>query len=165
MTVRTADLEDTAQIVEIYNTYVRSSHATFEVEPINAAEMALRMGESIDGAYRSLVAEENGCIAGYAYGHRFRPRAAYLHSIELSVYIDDRFTGRGIGTALYSILIPDIISKGFHAVIAGISLPNDASIRLHEKFGFEKIAHFREVGLKFERWIDVGYWELIGTKN
>jgi L-amino acid N-acyltransferase YncA len=165
MNIRSGRLADASKIVEIYNDYIRSSHATFEVEPIDPVEMENRMSESVDNDYPFIVAEENGRIAGYAYGQRYRSRTAYIHSIEISVYIDREFVGRGLGTDLYNDLIPGILASGFHAVIAGISLPNNASIRLHEKFGFKKIAHFKEVGRKFDRWIDVGYWELINTTH
>src|SRR4029077_5021381 len=99
------------------------------------------------------------------YGRRYRPRFAYLHSIEISVYVKHGSGKQNIGTNLYESLIAEIRQKDLHAVIGGISLPNDASVRLHEKFGFEKVAHFREVGRKFGRWIDVGYWELILPKS
>ena len=164
MNIRTATLADAAQIVEIYNYYIETSHATFELETIDAAEMENRLRETFQKNYPFYVCEINGEIVGYAYGRYFRPRRAYLHSIEVSVYIKNGFEGKSIGTLLYQKLIPEILEKGFHAVIAGVSLPNEASIRLHEKFGFEKVAHFREVGFKFGRWIDVAYWELL-SKN
>jgi len=164
MNIRSAALADAAQIAEIYNYYIKTSHATFELEPIGAAEMEKRIREGFDRNYPFLICEENGEIVGYAYGHQFRARRAYRHSIEVSVYIKNGAEGNGIGTKLYRELFAEISEKDFHAIIAGISLPNDASIKLHEKFGFEKIAHFREVGFKFRRWIDVGYWELLNKK-
>ena len=84
-----------------------------------------------------------------------------MHSVEVSVYVRPGHTERSIGKLLYEALFDELKKGDFHAIIAGISLPNDASVVLHEKFGFEKVAHFREVGRKFDRWIDVGYWELI----
>lgn len=164
MKIRTAVLTDAAQIAEIYNYYIKTSHATFELDAIDSAEMKNRIGETFQKNYPFLVCEENGEIAGYAYGRMFRPRRAYLHSIEVSVYIKNGAEGKGIGTSLYQKLFPEILNKDFHAIIAGISLPNDASVKLHEKFGFEKVAHFREVGFKFGRWIDVGYWEKLNKK-
>jgi phosphinothricin acetyltransferase len=162
MPVRAAAAADAAHIASIYNHYIRTSHATFETEPIDAAEMLLRMEEGWAAGYPFLVCERGDEIAGYAYGRRFRPRFAYLHSIEVSVYVKHGLTGMAVGAALYHALLSEIReSSRFHAVIGGISQPNEASIRLHQRFGFEKVAHFREVGRKFDRWIDVGYWQLI----
>jgi phosphinothricin acetyltransferase len=132
MNTRSCQLADASKIVEIYNDYIRSSHATFEVEPIDQVEMEDRIFESIDSNYPFIVADENGRIVGYAYGQRYRSRTAYIHSIEVTVYVDREFVGKGVGTDLYCDLIPGILARGFHAVIAGISLPNDASIRLRK---------------------------------
>jgi L-amino acid N-acyltransferase YncA len=164
MNIRKVELNDAAQIAEIYNYYIKTSHATFELETIDAREMENRIGETFQKNYPFFVCEESGEIVGYAYGRMFRPRRAYMHSIEVSVYIRNGAEGKGVGTMLYEKLFHEILQKDFHAIIAGISLPNDASVRLHEKFGFEKVAHFREVGYKFGRWIDVGYWELLSKK-
>jgi phosphinothricin acetyltransferase len=164
MDVRSALASDAAQIAEIYNYYIENSHATFETERIDDAEVLRRMEEGWAAAYPFLVCELEDQIVGYAYGRRYRPRFAYLHSIEISVYVKHGIEGKNVGTLLYEQLIPEIRQKNFHAVIGGISLPNDASVRLHEKFGFKKVAHFREVGRKFNRWIDVGYWQLLLDK-
>ena len=165
MTVRAAASGDAWAIAEIYNHYIEHSHATFETEKIDAGEMFRRIAESCNADYPFLVDEIEDKIRGFAYGRRYRPRAAYAHSIETSVYIEQGFEGRGIASQLYTVLLPEIVSKGFHAIIAGISLPNGPSVKLHEKFGFEKVAHFREVGFKFGRWIDVGYWEKIVNRR
>jgi phosphinothricin acetyltransferase len=161
MIVRPAAATDAAQIADIYNHYILTSEATFEVQQIDPGEMLRRMEESRLGSYPFLVCQGESEIFGYAYANRYKPRRAYKHSVEVSVYIKDGFGGRNIGTLLYEQLFIDIKKGGFHAIIAGISLPNDASIRLHERFGMEKVAHFREVGFKFGRWIDVGYWQRI----
>jgi len=160
MQIRNAKPDDAIDIAYIYNYYVATSHATFEIDPVDAGEMLRRMEEGWNAGYPFLVCEEQDEIVGYAYGRYFRPRAAYLHSIEVSVYVRPGRTEGQVGTRLYEKLLYEIKQGEFHAVIGGISLPNDASVRLHEKFGFEKVAHFREVGRKFDRWIDVGYWEL-----
>lgn len=161
MYVREVRPADADPIAAIYNHYILNSHSTFEVEPIDAAEMSRRTRELTAEGYPFLVAESEGAIVGYAYAHRWRERAAYSRSAEVSVYIEPHGTNKGIGVKLYEVLIPSLADRGFHALIAGISLPNEASIRLHERFGFEKVAHFREIGRKFDRWIDVGYWELL----
>lgn len=161
MQVRPASAEDASQIAEIYNHYIETSHATFEIEQIEGAEMLRRIEGGLAAGYPFLVYAEAGEIAGYAYGRQFKGRRAYMHSIEVSVYVRPGCEGKQIGTMLYESLFDEIREGDFHAIIAGISLPNDTSVALHEKFGFEKVARFREVGRKFDRWIDVGYWELI----
>jgi phosphinothricin acetyltransferase len=161
MNIRPVEFSDASQIAELYNHYIETSIATFELEQIDAAEMEKRIRETLAGNYPYLIAEENGEILGYAYGHQFRARVAYRHTVEVSVYIKKGFHGRGIATELYKALFPEIGRRDFHAVIAGISLPNEASVKLHEKFGMTKIAHFKEVGFKFGKWIDTGYWELM----
>lgn len=161
MPVRPATPDDAAAVADIYNYYIANSHATFELDAINDGEMLRRMQDGWKAGYPFLVYEENGEVLGYAYGRQFRPRRAYLHTIEVSVYIRNGSEGKSIGTRLYERLFEEIGKGDFHAIIGGISLPNDASVRLHEKFGFEKVAQFREVGFKFGRWIDVGYWEKI----
>jgi L-amino acid N-acyltransferase YncA len=161
MEIRKAELSDSLALAEIYNFYIENSHATFETQLIDREEMERRQRELSDSQYPFFVAESEGIVVGYTFGHRYRPRDAYRHSVETSVYIRPGFEGKHFGTALYEVLIPELMSAGFHALIAGISLPNEASIKLHEKFGFQKVAQFREVGNKFGIWIDVGYWELL----
>jgi phosphinothricin acetyltransferase len=164
MNVRPAVQDDAVEVAYIYNHYIATSHATFEFEPIDGWEMLRRMEDGWNFGYPFLVCEENDDICGYAYAQRFRDRPAYEHSVEVTVYVKPGHDGRGIGSMLYKALLAELGNAGFHAVIAGISLPNDDSISLHEKFGFEKVAHFRETGRKFDRWIDVGYWELLLVK-
>jgi L-amino acid N-acyltransferase YncA len=107
------------------------------------------------------VFESDGGVIGYAYASEWNSRSAYKRSAEITVYLTNGETQRGLGTLLYTELIKQLKSMGCHAIIGGISLPNESSIRLHEKLGLEKVAHFKEVGCKFEKWIDVGYWELV----
>lgn len=161
MLIRSAELSDSSQVAGIYNYYIASSHATFELEPIETIEMEKRVRETIERGYPFLVCEVDSEIVGYAYGRQFRPRRAYQHSIEISVYIKTGHEQKRIATRLYENLLSEIENGNFHTIVAGISLPNDASVRLHESFGFEKTAHFSEVGRKFDRWIDVGYWQMI----
>jgi phosphinothricin acetyltransferase len=162
MRVRDSVYADAEKIGAIYNHYIESSHATFETEPVSSVEMLHRIEEALSAGYPFLVCEDDDDIVGYAYGRRFRPRSAYRHSIEISVYVKPGCSGRSVGSLLYEHLLAQVRESGrFHAVIGGISLPNDASVRLHERFDFEKVAHFRQVGRKFDRWIDVAYWQLI----
>lgn len=162
MNIRSANLTDAAQIAEIYNYYIQYTHQTFETEPLSAEDMRTRISEVL-GNFPYVVAEENGEIFGYAYAAQFKLRRAYEFSVEVSIYVKNDTKQKGIGTQLYTQLFAELRDTDIHAIIAGISLPNDASIRFHEKFGFEKVAHFREVGYKLGRWVDVGFWELINT--
>jgi len=155
--IRKAAYSDAKTISEIYNYYILNTTVTFELDPITPEEVVDRMKkyEKI-GPY--LVYEENGEVVGYAYVSRFRERKAYDHSVESTIYLKNGFGGNGIGTKLYSELLSKVLSN-YHTIIGGISLPNDASIRLHEKCGFKKIGYFSEVGNKFGKWIDVGFWQ------
>ena len=164
MNLRRVNFEDAAQIAEIYNYYIQNTHHTFETESISVAEMQKRIDEII-GDYPYLVAAENGEILGYAYAAKYKTRSGYRHSVEVSVYVKNNVQQKGIGTRLYQKLFDELWQTDVHAVIAGIALPNDASIIFHERLGFEKVAHFKDVGYKLGRWIDVGYWELINKVN
>lgn len=164
MNIRPVNISDAAPIAEIYNFYVENSHCTFETEAVKAEEMRERIGEIIK-KYPYFVAEENGAIVAYAYAAPYKSRCAYDLSTEVSVYVKNAAKGKGLGTELYEKLFTELSKTDIHAIIAGIALPNDASINLHERFGFEKVAHFREVGFKFGKWIDVGYWELIQNRR
>jgi phosphinothricin acetyltransferase len=161
--IRQVKPSDAEQIAEIYNFYVQNTHHTFETEPVNFEEMQNRIGEIAEN-YPYFVAEENEEILAFAYATKYKPRIAYKHSVEVSVYVKSGIKGKGFGTKLYEKLFEELKQSDFHAIIAGIALPNEASIKLHERFGFVKVAHFREVGFKFEKWIDVGYWELINKR-
>jgi len=162
MNIRNVNPEDAAQIAEIYNYYIKNTHQTFETEPLSAEEMRERISE-IRENYPYLVAEEDGEIYGYAYATQFKMRQAYEFSAEVSIYVKADDKQKGIGTMIYDKLFEELKETDIHAIIAGISLPNDGSVRFHEKLGFTKVAHFREVGYKLGRWVDVGYWELINT--
>jgi L-amino acid N-acyltransferase YncA len=161
LTVRSALPEDALAVSEIYNHYVRTSTITFEEEPVSASEMAARIREIQSLSYPWLVAVAGTDVQGFAYGGKWKVRAAYRHSSEITVYVRAGLERSGVGSALYRQLLPALKDLGVHAAIGGVALPNDASVRLHEKFGFEKCAHFREVGFKFNRWVDVAYWELM----
>ena len=108
-----------------------------------------------------LVYEQNGIVVGFSYATKWKSRSAFRHSVESSVYVSNRCTGQGIGTPLYSALISRLRQLNIHSVIGGIALPNPPSIKIHEQLGFEKVAHFKQVGRKFETWIDTGYWQLV----
>lgn len=159
MTIRDAIADDALAIVDIYNHYVLTTTISFEEQAVTAAEMQQRIADVQHGGLPWLVAEENGALVGYAYATKWRVRHAYRFSVESSVYLAPDVAGKGLGTALYRQLLARLTAGGYHLVIGGIAQPNAASVALHEKMGFEKVAQFREVGFKFGRWIDVGYWE------
>ncbi len=159
--VRPATSADGAAVAAIYNHYVAETVVTFEEAPVAGEEMAWRMGEVFAADLPWLVAERAGDVVGYAYATRWRTRSGYRYSVEITVYLEPSCVGQGIGTLLYAELFARLEALGLHAVIGGIALPNAGSVALHEKFGLAQVAHFRETGFKFGRWIDVGYWERI----
>ena len=158
--IRSVNADDAGALCALYNHYIEHSIVTFEEEPVSVNAFQERI-KSITASYPWLIYESDGEIAGYVYASPWKTRHAYRYAAESTVYIVPGQYGKGIGTALYERLISDLKAQSVHAVMAGIALPNDASIALHEKVGFEKVAHFKEVGWKFERWVDVAYWELM----
>jgi L-amino acid N-acyltransferase YncA len=157
--IRPAAAPDAAAICAIYNPYIATTTISFEEAPVTEADMAQRLADVAAAGLPWLVACENGRVAGYAYATKWRVRAAYRHTVESSVYLARDAVGRGLGRALYAALLDDLRRRGLYLVIGGIALPNEASIKLHEAMGFRKVAHFAEVGMKFGRRIDVGYWQ------
>jgi len=160
MNIRKVKLMDSAQIAEIYNYYILNTHHTFETEPLSADEMQQRIAETSED-YPYLIAEYESVIQGYVYAAQFKLRQAYKHSVEVSIYVRHQAKQKGIGSELYQRLLEELAETDVHALMAGISLPNEASVRFHEKLGYEKVAHFREVGYKLGRWVDVGFWEML----
>jgi phosphinothricin acetyltransferase len=158
--IRTATLDDASAICAIYNPYVAGTVISFEEEPVSTSDMAQRIADVQAAGLPWLVAESGGKLVGYAYATRWRARPAYRSSVESSVYVDAALGGKGTGTLLYRALLDELRGREVHVVIGGIAQPNERSVALHERFGFRKVAHFSEVGRKFGRWVDVGYWEL-----
>jgi L-amino acid N-acyltransferase YncA len=156
--IRHATASDAGAICRIYNPYVETTAISFEEEPVDAATMAGRIAE-IQRAHAWFVAEVDGDVAGYAYASPWRARPAYRHAVETTVYVAQGRTRSGLGRALYQALLAEVARLGFHCAMGGIALPNPSSVALHEALGFVKVAHFREVGWKLGRWVDVGYWE------
>ena len=115
----------------------------------------------VNADYPFLVFEEESKINGYAYAGSWRGKPAYKNTVEITVYLRNGEVGKQIGTKLYTELIKELKAKQFHAIIGGMTLPNEASVKLHENFEFKQVAHFKEVGLKFDKWLDVGFWQLI----
>ena len=157
--IRSCQPGDAPALCEIYNHYVLETHVTFESKPVEEAEMRRRIQE-VTRRYPWLVYERAGRVLAFTHLSCWNPRSAYLHTAESSIYLDRSETGHGIGTELYGALLKNAEDASLHTLIGVIALPNDASVALHEKLGFEKAGHFVEVGRKFDRWVDVGYWSL-----
>ncbi|MGY8815209.1 MAG: N-acetyltransferase family protein [Gammaproteobacteria bacterium] len=155
---------DIGELCEIYNFYINGTVITFEESEVTVEQMLLRI-RNIKNNYPWLVYEENNEILGYAYASSWNDRSAYKYTAQTTIYLKQGHAGKGIGNVLYKSLILKLRSLSMHCLIGSISLPNHASLRLHEKLGFEKIAHVKEVGFKFKKWIDVGYWQLILEKK
>ena len=159
--LRTAEIGDAAAIAAIYNQYVKNSTITFEEAAVETDEMARRIGDVRSSRLPWYLAVEQDRTVGYAYATPWRTRSAYRFSVEVTVYVAQGHTGKGIGTRLYTALLGALRSGGFHCAIAGIALPNPESVALHERLGFEKVAQLKQVGFKMGRWVDVGYWQLL----
>ncbi len=156
--IRKIQIDDAKKICDIYNYYIKSTIITFEEELVSEVEMTDRIKSA---TLPWLVFEENEKIPGYAFASEWKSRCAYKYSVEISIYLDTNFKGKGIGQQLYNELLQQLKELKYQTIIAGISLPNEASVKFHEKFGFEKVAHFKKVGYKFNKFIDVGYWQLL----
>ncbi|MEE4546093.1 N-acetyltransferase family protein [Streptomyces sp. V4-01] len=161
--VSPGDEADLAALTDIYNHYVRATAITFDVTPVTLGERRpWLLAHPEDGPHRLLVARDTRTgdgILGYATSSPFRPKAAYATSVETSIYLAPGAGGRGVGTLLYERLFAALRSEDVHRAYAGVTLPNEASIRLHERFGFERVGVYREVGRKFGVYHDVAWFE------
>jgi phosphinothricin acetyltransferase len=157
--IRLAVADDAAAIEAIYAPVVRDTIISFEMEPPDAAEIARRIEHTLP-LFPWLVLESAGRFAGYAYASRHRERRAYRWSVDVSCYVHADFRRRGVGAALYRKLTALLRRQGFFNAYAGITLPNEASVRLHESLGFRPIGTYRNVGYKLGAWRDVGWWGL-----
>lgn len=158
MKIRAARPEDAAAIADIYAPYVLTTPVSLEDEAPDAGEMERRI-EAGGDLYPWLVADLEGEVAGFASATRFRPRLGYRFTVETSVYIAPQRQGSGLGGALYGHLLQILMGQGFAQAIAAISLPNPASVKLHEALGFERCGVYRRVGWKLAQWWDVGLWQ------
>ena len=159
--IRPAGPGDYHAVVAIYNHYIETSHATFDLHPYSLGERAPWFAQfSADGPYQLLVAEEDGALLGYCCSTPFKDRAAYDVSVETSAYLDAAATGRGVGRRLYESLLDRLAGIGLHGAYAGIALPNEPSVRLHEALGFRKVGHYEEVGRKFGKFWSVAWYEI-----
>ncbi len=157
--IRKAHSNDAQQIVNIYNYYVLNTVVTFDNLPFEVAIFVDKI-ETISKTFPFIVFEEKGKILGYAYASKWRQKPAYKHTVETTVYLHHEAKGKQIGSKLYAELLELLKTQNYHVIIGGLTLPNEASVKLHEKFGFKQVAHFKGVGLKFDKWLDVGFWQL-----
>ena len=164
-TIRSAGDADCQAIAEIYNYYIRNTVITFEEQEITSLDILHRIAEVHSYGLPWLVSESDGKLCGYAYATRWNKRAAYRNSAEFSIYLAQQHVGKGMGTLLCKTLFALLREKQIHVIIGGITLPNAASVALHEKFGMKKVAHFEQVGYKFGQWLDVGYWQTTLTEK
>lgn len=140
------------------NWYILHTSIHFAALPVRDDEFAAARAKA-DPRHPWLAAEAEGRFLGYAKAGVWRERQAYAGTCETGIYVVREHQGKGVGRALYAALLPALAEAGFHVAVAGITLPNEPSVRLHEAAGFRKVAHFHEVGRKFDRWHDVGFWQ------
>lgn len=165
MAVRSARSDDADAIANIYNPFIERTHITFEETPISGADVLARMA-AIEGLGLPWLVWDVGevdqqpRILAYAYAGHFRERASYRFTVETAIYVAQAASGKGMGRKLYSQLLDELRLRRRHRAIGGIALPNEASVKLHEQLGFRWVGTFTQVGRKFDKWIDVGFWEL-----
>jgi phosphinothricin acetyltransferase len=156
--IRTATTADAEAIQRIYAPIVEKTAISFEYEPPSVEEMAVRITWTLQ-THPYLVAVDDDKVCGYVYASTHRERAAYRYSVDTTIYIAPEARRLGVGRALYSELLPELARRGFHMAFAGITQPNPGSVALHESMGFKSLGLYREVGFKFDRWHDVGWWQ------
>lgn len=158
--IRFAQLSDLDEMLAIYNEAILTTTATFDIE-IQTYEQRKAWFDKYGDKYPLIVYEEAGKVRGYSCLSKFREKDAYNSTVELSVYVGSEARGKGVGKALLGEIIQLAKDKGFHSVLGGITSGNEVSIGLHKQFGFEKVAHFNEVGFKFDAWQDVEFYQLL----
>ena len=158
-TIRLATTVDAKAIAAIYGPYCTDSRVSFEEAAPDPTEMARRITGERPGYYPWFVAERGQSVLGYVASSAFRVRPAYRWSVETGIYLAPGAQGQGVGRALLTRMIEALESQGYVAVIAGIALPNAASVALHEALGFEKVGAYRGTGFKQGAWLDVGLWQ------
>jgi phosphinothricin acetyltransferase len=156
--IRTATERDLAGIAAIYDEQVRTGISTFDLEPPPASYWSRRLADDAPGDH-VLVADDAGSVVGFAYAGAYRPRPGYRLTRETSVYVAAGARGQGLGRRLYDDLLPRLDADGIHVALALIALPNDASVALHEACGFAHLGTMREVGRKFDRWLDTAWYQ------
>jgi len=158
MFIRLAKVDDSGPVRAIYAPVVESTAISFELVVPSEHEMASRVADR-QPTYPWLVADDDGRVVGYAYAGRFAARPAYDWSVETSVYVAEAARGKGVGRGLYAALLAVLIVQGYRQAMAGIALPNPASVALHDWAGFAPVGVYRHAGWKFGAWHDVGWWQ------
>ena len=161
ITIRNAVAEDLPQLLVIYNDIIANTTAVWHEEPHTLAMRQEWFDEKTEQGFPIFVAVDHNTIAGFSTMGSFRPWAGYKFTVENSIYVATESRGKGVAKLLMQPLIDAAKNLGIHAIVAGIEAGNEASIRLHEKFGFSEVAHFKEVGFKFNKWMDLKFLELI----
>lgn len=160
MIIRPATIHDAAAICDIYNYYVLNTTISFEENSVSIEEMQNRIAQHKPELPWLVCVDEEQVLA-YAYATPWRVRSAYRFSVETTVYVARQQVGKGLGKLLYRTLLDQLRDLQLHSAIAGIALPNKGSVALHESIGFRKVAEFEEVGMKFDEWVNVGYWQFL----
>ena len=158
--IRLARVEDAEQIAAIYAPFVRDSPVSFETMTPDAVEIGRRIADTLAALPYLVCDAGGGVVAGYAYASPHRARAAYRWAVDVSVYVAADHRRSGVGRALYASLFRVLTAQGFYAACAGITLPNDASVALHESMGFALVGVYPAIGYKMGRWHDVGWWQM-----
>ena len=158
--LRLAREDDASAIAAIYAPIVRHTPISFETRAPDAAEMRARISKTL-AFFPWLVCERDGALLGYAYATKHREREAHQWSVDVSCYVHGDARRQGVGQALYRVLLRLLALQGHHSAFAGIALPNDASVRLHESMGFRRIGEYREVGYKAGAWRDTGWFQCL----
>ena len=158
--IRNVNATDTQAIAHIYNHYVLNTNISFETQAVTTADMLHRI-TSISAQYPYLVYEHEGHVVGYCYAHQWKERAAYSKTLETTIYIDKDVRHQGLGRIMVKLLIDLCRNEGYRALIACITQGNEASIKMHESLGFKQVSEFKEVGFKFDTWLDVVDLELL----
>ncbi len=159
--IRQATEADSLAIANIYNHYISHSVATFEEQTINHSDIRQRITATNAANLPWLVALDQRKVIGYAHATPWRERPAYRHTVEVTVYLSPANFSQGVGSELYKQLFNLLKKRQIHSAVGVITLPNPGSIALHEKFSMVQVAHLRQIGFKFDQWLDVGFWQVV----
>lgn len=157
--IRAFHINDIPELLDIYNYYVLNTTVTFDLEALSLQVFTEKIN-TINKEYPCIIFEKENEILGFAYGSKFRPKPAYHYVVESTVYVKYNTHGKQIGTQLYAELLKQLKEAKFHTVLGVLTIPNAASVKLHDKFGFKQVAHLKEVGFKFGEWQHIGIWQL-----
>jgi len=165
LTVREVQASDIPTLTQIYNHYIAETIITFDTQAFSYDDMAARIAEVQAQGYPFLVLQHQQEPVGYAYATRWKARHAYRFAVETTVYLAPEQTGQGLGRTLYTALFERLQPLKVHTILSCLTLPNPASVALHEALGMQQVAHFKEVGYKLGQWLDVGYWQIVLDNN